>query len=186
MNSNTGGNERTRTFRPAAESDIDELMRWFPDERSVRVWGGPEFRFPFTRHSFTEDMHWGRMDAFCLCGDRDRIAAFGQLYVRYERINLARLVVDPERRGRGIGKELVGRLLDAGRRIFACEEFSLFVFRDNVSALACYRSMGFEITAYPDGMPLADECYYLTRPVAMPQAEDTQHGSTLEGLRPGS
>lgn len=178
MHANGGDDAQPRVFRPATESDVDRLMRWFPDARSLRVWGGPEFRFPFTRHSFAEDMQWGRMAAFCLCDGRARLTAFGQLYLRYERIHLARLVVDPELRGRGIGKELVRRLLDTGPRLFARSEFSLFVFRDNAIALTCYRSMGFRITAYPDGMPFADECYYLTRPVGMPKGENMQDSST--------
>ena len=181
----TGENAvRAWTFRPAEARDVDQLMRWFPDRRSVGVWGGPEFRYPFTRHSFGEDMHWGRMDAFTLCDGRDRLAAFGQLYERFERIHLARLVVDPERRSGGIGKELVRRLLRVGRQMFACDEYSLFVFRDNARALACYRSMGFRIAEYPEGMPLAEECYYLTRPVDRARAPDppteTKIGGTHE------
>lgn len=139
-------------------------MRWFPDAQSTRTWGGPEFRFPFTRHSFAEDMHWGRMASYSICSAADELAAFGQLYERFGRINLARLVVDPALRGAGLGRRLVRCLLDKGETGFDCDEFSLFVYRDNVAALSCYQSEGFRITDYPDGMPLIDECYYLTRP----------------------
>lgn len=43
------------------------------------------------------------------------------------------------------------------------DEFSLFVYRDNVPALECYKAMGFEIRDYPEGASMADQCYYLTR-----------------------
>ena len=36
----------------ATDRDIDELMTWFPDAAAVDIWGGPKFRFPFTRDSF--------------------------------------------------------------------------------------------------------------------------------------
>ena len=48
-------------LQPSEERDIDVLMKWFPDEASVRIWGGPGFRFPYNRHSFAADVHWGRM-----------------------------------------------------------------------------------------------------------------------------
>ena len=171
MSVSPAGNAQALALRSTVERDIDQLMRWFLDEPSIRVWGGPKFRYPFTRHSFLEDIHWGRTDAFSLCGGNDRLAAFGQLYVHHQRINLARLVVDPARRGRGIGKLLIHRLLATGREIFECREYSLFVFRDNEQALRCYRSMGFRISSYPEDTPLGNECYYLTRPVELPRTD---------------
>ena len=159
---------QARSLRPAEDRDIDQLMRWFPGERQVRTWGGPDFRYPFTRHSFVEDMHWGRMDSYSLCDAGGELVAFGQLYQRHGRINLARLVVDPGRRNAGIGRTLVRHLFDAARASFDCDDFSLFVYRDNAAALACYQRMGFQISEYPEGIPLAAQCYYLTRPVHEP------------------
>jgi len=149
----------------AVEGDIDRLMKWFCDKDAVNVWGGPEFRYPFTRHSFAEDMHWGRMASFSLRDPRGQFAAFGQVYERFERINLARLVANPDMRGQGIGKRLVEMLMAVSRPMFDCAEYSLFVFRDNIPAYKCYLSVGFKVVDYPQDMPLADVCYYLTRPV---------------------
>ncbi len=153
------------TLSDAVESDIDRLMVWLPSDDAIRLWGGPGFRFPFTRHSFTEDMRWGRMASFSLRDPSGGLAAFGQLYEKYACTNLARLVVNPESRSQGIGKRLVGMLMNAGRPMFSCATYSLFVFRDNEQAFRCYQSMGFAIADYPDQMPHGDICYYLTRPV---------------------
>ncbi|MBT8099800.1 MAG: GNAT family N-acetyltransferase [Gammaproteobacteria bacterium] len=155
-------------LRPSAERDIDCLMRWFGDARAVRVWGGPHFRFPYTRHSFAEDMHWGRMAAFSLALADEDLVGFGQVYERFGRINLARLVVQPGRRGQGMGRQLVSALMRESRKLFSLGEYALFVYRDNQPALRCYQSLGFEFSDYPDGMPLADDCYYLVRSVAAP------------------
>ena len=43
------------------------------------------------------------------------------------------------------------------------DEFSLFVYRDNLPALKLYQSVGFEIRKYPPDQMLADRCYFLTR-----------------------
>ena len=148
----------------ATEQDLGELMRWFSDADSVLEWGGPAFRFPFSEETFRKDCYWGRMASFRLSDPDGQFAAFGQLYQRYGRINLARLVAHPTMRGRGVGKRLISRMLETGPKLLPCKEFSLFVFRDNIMALECYRSMGFVIDDYPDGAPLPDRCYYLTRP----------------------
>lgn len=145
--------------------DIDRLMRWFPDAPSLNLWGGPRFRYPFTRHSFAEDMLWGRIASFSLRNADNEFAAFGQLYERLGCINLARLIANPTMRGQGVGKRLVAMLMQTGRPMFACPKYSLFVYRENAPAYACYQSMGFKTTEYPADEPMADVCYYLTRPV---------------------
>lgn len=150
----------------AKDSDLDRLMNWFGDALAVKIWGGPKFRYPFTARSFRKDCHWGRMVAYRLDSPDGEFSAFGQMYERLGRINLARLVVHPESRGQGVGKRLIGLMLEAGPRHFECDEFSLFVYRDNLPALECYKAMGFVIRDYPEGAVMADECYYLTRPVS--------------------
>jgi len=147
------------------ERDIDALMKWFPDRESVSVWGGPIFRFPFTRHSFAEDLHWGSMASFSLRNQAGQLAAFGQVYKRYDRIHFARLVANPGMRRQGIGRRLVEMLMTVSPSIFDCGEYSLFVLRNNKPAYSCYLSVGFEVQEYPDDAPMADACYYLTRSV---------------------
>ena len=154
------------TLDETAESDIDQLMKWFPDADATRTWGGPDFRHPFNRHSFAEDIHWGRMATFSLRSPAGELAAFGQLYARLQRINLARLAVNPTMRGQGVGRRLIEMLLTLGPQMFSCSEFSLFVYRDNVVAANAYKSMGFKVTTYPENTALRDACDYLTRPVA--------------------
>ena len=159
-------------LKKSTVGDIDRLMKWFPDEQSTVVWGGPGFRYPFTRHSFAEDMHWGKMASYRLSNADGQFAAFGQFYERLGCINLARLVANPEMRGQGVGKRLVGMLMQAGQPLFACSRFSLFVYRDNTSAYECYKSMGFVTTAYPDSVPMGDVCDYLTRSVDHPENQN--------------
>jgi ribosomal protein S18 acetylase RimI-like enzyme len=153
------------TLHQSTEADIGAMMNWFPRAEDISIWGGPEFRFPFNRHSFFEDVMWGRMLSYSLFDSKGAFAAFGQLYERYGRINLARLVVDPVRRGEGVGKYLIDLLLAVGPSQFSCDEFSLFVYRENIPAFECYKSKGFVVTDYPDDMPHKDVCYYLTRPL---------------------
>lgn len=149
----------------STSQDIVSLRAWFDDYDAVRNWGGPHFRYPFTPETFDEDCHWPGMDSFSLRDPDGRLAAFGQVYDRNGRINLARLVARPSRRGQGIGRRLVGLLMVVGARLWSLDEYSLYVYRHNAAALSCYQAMGFTIADFPDEPTLADQAYFLVRPV---------------------
>jgi ribosomal protein S18 acetylase RimI-like enzyme len=157
--------ERKLFLGQATSSDIDQLMSWFSSKKEVSIWGGPGFRYPYTRETFHEDVRWREMATKCVRDSEGRFLAFGQFYNRFDRINLARLVVHPDMRGCGIGRILVSLLMNAARPLFPLTEFSLFVYRDNTPALECYKSMGFVIQDYPNEMRMRDVCFYLTRPI---------------------
>ena len=153
-------------LKRATDDDIDELVTWFDSEASVRTWGGPNIRYPINRESFVEDCHWHEMATFSLRGPDGVFAAFGQVYERNNRINLARLIVHPAMRGQGIGNRLMSTLMSAGKNLYSLNEYSLFVYRDNTPAIECYRSSGFVIQDFPPDRALADVCFYMICPVA--------------------
>ena len=149
----------------ASERDIDELMTWFADAYSVDIWGGPAFRFPFTRETFYEDCRWQDFSSFCLRNPGGEFAAFGQLGLRYERSHLARLVTNPDMRGQGVGRKLLESLIAVAHKKQDQAEIALFVYKDNEPAYRCYLALGFEVQKYPADAPMPDKCLYLTRPV---------------------
>jgi ribosomal protein S18 acetylase RimI-like enzyme len=144
------------------DDDVNEVMEWFTDAASVDIWGGPAFRFPFTRTSFHEDCRWKEFATYCVRGE-ERLLAFGQLGERYERAHLARLITNPRVRGQGVGKQLIMLMLDEARSVFDYSECGLFVYSHNKLAYHCYRSVGFEVQDYPPDAPMPDKCLYLTR-----------------------
>jgi ribosomal protein S18 acetylase RimI-like enzyme len=144
-------------FDPAS---LPELMAWFPDADELRVWGGPEFRCPFTAESFREDSKVDGIDSFALVRDDGALAAFGQCYLRVERCHFGRLGVSPRERGRGLGTRLIRELADWGRTQFGPRKLSLFVHHDNVGAYRLYRRLGFRDATYPEPtLPIANSIY---------------------------
>lgn len=150
-------------LRESVTRDVAALMDWFESRQDVVIWGGPEFRYPFTRASFFEDIRWRRILSYSLLEPAGEFIGFGQIYDRDRHVHLARLIVTPSRRGQGVGTRLIEMLMRVGREKLSHQRYSLFVFRDNTPAFECYRSLGFEISDYPKDMPHADVCYYLTR-----------------------
>lgn len=152
-------------LEPPGDAEIDEVMSWFPDAHSVEIWGGPGFRFPFTRDSFLADCRLTTMSSYCLRSPDGGIAAFGQFYDRHGRAHLARLVSNPAKRRQGAGARLIRLIIRAASRVGEYGEASLFVYRDNAPAYACYRASGFSVQDYPEDAEMQDRCFFLTRPI---------------------
>jgi len=144
--------------RPA---HLETLKTWFPDQQSVRQWGGPLFRHPFTHATFLEDMRWGQVPAYSLLDDAGQLGGFGQCFEREGRCHLARLVIDPARRGMGVGRYFIGGLMQIGMSDLGADECSLFVMRSNHGAIRCYASLHFVRAPYPTDDPLYDNIDFM-------------------------
>jgi len=127
---------------------VEAMHSWFTDRESIRQWGGPGFRFPFTHETFLEDIHWQAMASYSAV-DNQQPLAFGQYYGKLDHCHLARLVVDPGKRSRGFGSRFITALMEIGKLDLKLNSCSLFVMNDNNEALACYRSIGFVESEWP-------------------------------------
>jgi ribosomal protein S18 acetylase RimI-like enzyme len=151
------------TLSPLVDAEITEIMTWFPSAESVNIWGGPNFRFPFTGETFREDCRLDLMRSWTLRHTDKQLAAFGQAYERDGRGHLARLVSNPGLRRQGAGRRLIEMIIALLEETQAYDEYSLFVYRDNTPAYRCYLSLGFAVQDYPDDAPMPEKCYFLTR-----------------------
>ena len=137
-------------------------MSWLPDAHACRVWGGPLFRFPFTPATFRDDAKIDSLHTWMVVAAHEMIA-FGQYYRRNDRCHLGRLIVEPTRRGHGIGAVLVRELCERGSAELGTAEFSLFVLSGNERARHLYERLGFEVARYPDDTPQYAECVYMVQ-----------------------
>lgn len=145
----------------AKDTDRKILMSWFQDRQSCQQWGGPQFRFPYTSSSFLADCAWQDHSSYVLKDSHNCLLGFGQFYQRAGRCHLARLVIAPDKRGRGLGKVLVKALMAEGCKQLQLSECSLFVLKHNAAAKACYLSLGFQPAEYPEPIPELAGCDYL-------------------------
>jgi ribosomal protein S18 acetylase RimI-like enzyme len=87
------------------------------------------------------------VEAFLFIDESGQPVAYGELWVDKEEgeVELARLLVRPERRGTGVGRTMVRALADRAREVHP-ELPSVFlrVRPDNEPALHCYRAAGFQ------------------------------------------
>lgn len=152
---------------PTLIDHLPLLQCWFPDRDAAFRWGGPGLRYPFTDSTFQEDIRWGHMAAWSLVDSADALVGFGQYYLNHGRCHLARLVIDPARRGAGLGRRLVGELIRVGLPNLGVEECSLFVLHDNHPAIQCYRALGFEPRSFPSWQEPFDDAGFMVRPAGV-------------------
>lgn len=138
-----------------------EIMGWFPDKESVILWGSPYTRYPLTEETFFEDIYWSRIHSRVALTDEDELLGFGQFYLKLGRCHLARLVINPKFRGRGLGAKFIATLMDHGAGQLDTRTFSLYVMTVNKPALAVYKNLGFNLAEYPHGDPKLENCVFM-------------------------
>jgi ribosomal protein S18 acetylase RimI-like enzyme len=151
----------TLQFIKATETHAPQIITWFPDEHSCRVWGGPAFRFPLTLETFLADSKFAQLPSYVLIREPAELCAFGQFYLRAGRCHLGRLAVAPTQRGRGVGTHLIQMLIREGTKTLGVTESSLFVHVTNTAALALYERLGFTRTSYPEPDLMLPDSYYM-------------------------
>jgi ribosomal protein S18 acetylase RimI-like enzyme len=132
------------TLRPATPAEVATALAWTPTGEALRHWAGPSTRWPATPQSLWEDITAANATTFAWQSPTQELVGLGQVRWREQAYgHLARIIVDPERRGRGLGRALCLALMREATRLHSIQGFSLYVFPDNQKALALYRSLGF-------------------------------------------
>lgn len=117
-------------LRPMTEFDLDAVM-----EIEAQV-----YDFPWTRGIFRDCLHVG----YC-CWVYEvvgRIDGYGVMSIGAGEAHVLNLSVRPESQGKGLGRALLGHLLNVARKHRA-DTILLEVRPSNEPALGLYRAMGF-------------------------------------------
>ncbi len=145
-------------LRPAELDDLPNVASWVTSEAICRLWSGPEMRYPLDLNRLPTALGFHRHGSFVLVNERDPVA-FGQIVVkRYGRGHLARLIVDPAVRGRGLGARLAEALLEQAIAN-GHAPVSLNVDPANRPALSIYRKLGFRAVPRPLDEPASGALY---------------------------
>lgn len=133
---------RDATWRAALPPDLDTIGGWVTSPHELERWAGPGLSWPPQANTLWQEIDAGGTPSFCLDEHR-RPIAFGQLVAKGERhCHLARIIVSPDHRRRGLGERLCRGLIAEARRRGATQ-VTLNVFADNQAARELYRGLGF-------------------------------------------
>ncbi len=138
-------------LRPYKDCDARVIVNWIKSEFAFRQWCADRYEtYPVTSEDMNQyyrrDSHndriWG-MTAF----DESGIA--GHFTMRFPKANqdeirLGFVIIDDERRGRGLGREMVALAVRYAFAFVGVSKVTLGVFENNPAAIGCYRACGFK------------------------------------------
>lgn len=131
-------------FRPSTRNDLATILSWIVTAESLKLWGGPLLSFPPEVSKTWIEIGANDNNSFVLVDEQDRILGFGQTLQREaQAIHLARIILAPETRGKGLGRVLCEQLIQAAMAQHQPAKFTLNVYQDNAAAVSLYRSLGF-------------------------------------------
>ena len=132
-----------RLVRGLTPEHMRSLLKWANSggEAFLRQFAGPKWRYPLTEAQVAAEMEeiLSIMDGGAFVGIIQRFAR------RDRSVHLGRFLIDPERKGAGIGTEALKRLC---REIFSEgdeDSISLNVYLSNAPARRCYEKCGFRV-----------------------------------------
>lgn len=138
---------RLRPYIP--DRDFNVIRNWNRDERTHVMWCANRFGYPLRKnafHSYLREIGQKNGDcAFAATEDDGTVCGF--FCYSIDPVNNEGLfkfvMVDPDKRGRGVGKEMLRLALRFAFEITKADLVKLAVFPENTIAVRCYEGVGF-------------------------------------------
>ena len=148
------------SLRPYSQKDGEEIIQWCDTEDRFYKWNAGVFGdYPLTVERFTEVISKRSDDnnyfLFCAVDENGVVGFFvlGQPGDDRERLHFGFVILKPEVRGKGYGKQMLKLGLKYAFEVYRAKRVTLAVFENNPSAYFCYKSVGFwktGVTRYYD------------------------------------
>jgi RimJ/RimL family protein N-acetyltransferase len=140
---------------PFTSSDVERLLGWIRSPEELMLWTASSFGFPLTREHIE-----GHLRDSAERGDRQLRRIFkaiedglekavghielGAIDPRNRSVRIGRVLVDPARRGQGLGAAMMRAAVAMAFRELGMHRVELGVFDVNPAAIACYERVGFQ------------------------------------------
>ena len=140
---------RLETF---SENDFAQLKSAVPDSRFLLQWAGPKYKYPLDDAQLLDTLSKtkGEQPSFKVfkaieINASEVIGHIQLMDIDYCNLNckLGRVLIFPEHRGRGFGKEMVKCAVEYAFKRLNLLEITLGVFDFNQSAISVYQGAGF-------------------------------------------
>jgi len=140
-------------LRDIRSDDFTGIRRWVNDMESVRYLSSRYWMPQSTADTadyIDHAMHAGSNGAYFAIADRETDAYLGQCDLpsinwKMRSAEMAIVMGAEEVRGRGIGTEAIGLILEYAFRLLGLERVELEVATDNHRAMRCYQKAGFTL-----------------------------------------
>lgn len=140
-------------LRDYIKEDSPIIATWLRTEEELYKWSSDRFnKFPLEENDIEENYEpqfpTGRF--FPLTAEDEEGNVIGHFIIRYPRedddssVRFGFVIVDPEYRGKGYGKEMLLLGVDYVKEKLGAKRIDLGVFENNEGAKRCYEAVGFK------------------------------------------
>ena len=135
-------------LRPARWDDLCLLPTWITSPEQLRIWAGPSLPWPLTEpalRAYADQPSDVQLIWTAVTVPHAEPVGHACLLVREggSQGRLSRVLVDPARRGEGLGRALVATAVRTAFAATGIDTLTLGVYRHNVAAVRLYESGGF-------------------------------------------
>lgn len=145
-------------LRPAGVADVDVLLGWVDTWADVVLWTGPyAVTWPLDAEQVAEALFRDPASVPWMLVDGDEPVGYARIVLggdgtgRYSSV-----LVAPTARGRGVGRTLVTKTVEAALARDDVHRLTLRVFRHNAPARRLYESLGFTYTGVANNPHVID------------------------------
>ena len=135
---------------PFERSDFERLVGWMPTADSFMQWTGLVFTFPLSQDQLEKHLSYAekhpnkrKIWKAVKCDKVVGHIELDNIYDHDRKASLCRVLVDPDRRGEGLGREMVLQVLRYGFEELNLHRIALGVWDFNTDAIQCYKACGF-------------------------------------------
>ena len=129
--------------------DAPIILGWIKNKADFRKWGADRYRdYPAMPDEMAQ--LYAPDNCHPLTAEDENGNIIGHILIRIpdlaepHTVRLGFIIVDESLRGKGYGKELIRKTIGYARKNLNATSISLGVFKNNPSALHCYKSVGFK------------------------------------------
>lgn len=140
-------------LRKYKEEDVQCLLDWLKDERTVALWKADRFVWPVTGEQlrkyyteFSEDAHGMIVTMVDEDGSPAGHFSFREIDNEKRCAYMGFIVIDPAAKGKGYGKQMVSLGLQYAFDVLQVDTVTLGVYDCNMAARRCYEAVGFKET----------------------------------------
>ncbi len=138
-------------LRPHKKSDSKTICKWLNSEEVFYKWSAGRYQYPLTAEQLDSRFEEFQLDpnAWFMTALDETGNVCGHFIFRkadYENnsIHMGFIVVSPDCRGKGIGKQMLSAAIKYAAEILGMKRITLGVFANNPAAVKCYESIGFK------------------------------------------
>ncbi|MGP4060740.1 GNAT family N-acetyltransferase [Halobacillus sp. H74] len=135
-------------LKPFTADDYDQLIQWVDTPAFLMQWAGPTFHYPLNKEQLKDYSQTSDRISFKVIhknsGETTGHISIGRIDPEQRKARIGKIMVPSSKRGRGLGTEIMKKMLAFAFNELSLKEVTLGVFDFNTAGICCYEKVGFK------------------------------------------